>query len=109
MGLIMKNILDEFKALTLIVKDKEEFRRVSALLDKIEIELKTMDAINKLREPEGAKVTICCDNPDFNNLSNNIITVVDGWTNWMEYTYSGNNLLEALNNALQNRKEITGA
>lgn len=54
--------------------------------------------IEALRAPEGAAVTIFCDNSDFEG-ENSAIEVCDDWTNWHPRRFEGVNLLQALRTA----------
>lgn len=60
-------------------------------------------ALNELRWQEGASVSIHCDNPDFNGLSNSAIEVSDDWTGWQPLRFVGDNVLEALESAVSEK------
>lgn len=58
------------------------------------------DLIEKLREPEGATVSLFCDNPEPETPArNNAIEINDDWTNWKPRRFEGENLVEALRSA----------
>lgn len=52
--------------------------------------------IEQLRAPEGAQVTMICDNPDFGMGPNSGVEVIDDWTNWKTKRFDGDNVLYAL-------------
>lgn len=52
--------------------------------------------IEALRTPEGAEVTLICDNPDFNSQPNSAIEVCDDWTGWETKRFGGDTVLDAL-------------
>lgn len=45
--------------------------------------------IEKLRADEGSTVEIACDNPDFNDRPNSLISVCGFWTEWQERKFTG--------------------
>lgn len=55
--------------------------------------------IEALRSPEGAEVTLICDNPDFNGQPNSAIEVCDDWTGWDTKRFTGDTVLDALRTA----------
>lgn len=59
----------------------------------------------QLREPEGAEVTLLCDNPDFNGQPNNVIEICDSWTGWTPRRITGDTMLDCLRAALRARTE----
>lgn len=52
--------------------------------------------IDQLRADEGATVTLCSDNADFNGLPNCAVEVTDAWTAYRPETFRADTLLEAL-------------
>lgn len=69
-------------------------------MNKVEArKIECMDLINELREDEGNAVTICCDNPDFNDQPNCKILVCGEHTNWQDQEYTGDTLYECLSKA----------
>lgn len=56
--------------------------------------------LNELREEEGTLVTICSQNPDFNGLPNECISVNAWWTEWEDREFRANSLLECMRLAL---------
>lgn len=52
--------------------------------------------IDALRADEGAEVTICCDNPDFNGQPNCKVICVGPWTDWEEKHFGGDTVADAL-------------
>ncbi len=52
--------------------------------------------IDKLRESEGASVTILCDNPDFNGQPNCAIEVYAEWTGWRCERFTGDTVFACL-------------
>lgn len=73
--------------------------------DLLERSVAIVQAIDALRENEGAMVTICCDNPDYNGLPNCAIDVCDGWTDWEEESFRADTVLDCLQLALKSRTE----
>lgn len=55
--------------------------------------------IEQLRAPEGATVTLICDNPDFNGQPNCAVEIVDDWTAWKTVRFTGDTMLDALRKA----------
>lgn len=77
-----------------------EITRLQSELDaKGKRELKVLNLIDKLREPEGHSVTLFCDNPDFNGQPNCAIEVCGDWTGWEDKRFPGDTVLEALEKA----------
>lgn len=58
--------------------------------------IETWALIEELRAPEGAEVSIACDNPDFNGQPNSVVEIIDDWTGWKPRRFGGENVLEAL-------------
>jgi len=58
--------------------------------------IETWALIEELRAPEGAEVSIACDNPDFNSQPNSVVEICDSWTGWMPRHFGAENVLEAL-------------
>jgi hypothetical protein len=54
--------------------------------------------VEQLRAPEGASVTLICDNPDFEGASA-AVEVCDEWTGWKYRRFEGDTVLHALRNA----------
>lgn len=65
-----------------------------------------LGALNRLREPEGASVTINCPNYDFGG-PNESIEVSDDWTgpNWEPKRFTGETLAECLKAAEKAKRE----
>ncbi len=60
--------------------------------------------IEQLRAPEGATVTICCDNPDFGGPGS-VVEVCDDWTDWLPRRFEGDTVLDALRAARYTKGE----
>lgn len=67
--------------------------------------LEAWSLVEQLREPEGAAVTLCCDNPDFQG-PNSVVEIVDDWTDWLPRRFEGETVLVALRNARRMRGDI---
>lgn len=52
--------------------------------------------LNALRANEGATIEIACSNPDFNGQPNEVVEVIDDWTDWKPRKFGGETLLDAL-------------
>ena len=80
------------------------------LRDATEIEraLAQYDAIEYLRDGDGDRVTIYCQNPESNgnDCPNEAIEVCGFWTDWKEKTYRANTVLEALQQAIAAKKKF---
>jgi hypothetical protein len=63
-----------------------------------------MQLINELRQNEGATVTLCSDNADFNGLPNCLIEVNDHWTGWLPRQFRADRLIQALHAAVAARR-----
>ncbi len=61
--------------------------------------------LNALREEEGATVTFCCDNPDFNGLPDRCIYCNASFTNWQDLDFRADTLEQCLSMALQARAD----
>lgn len=55
-----------------------------------------LSLIEELRAPEGASITINCQNPDFNGLKNECVIYCGPATNWKDERFDGDTLVEAL-------------
>lgn len=55
-----------------------------------------LSLIEELRAPEGAAITINCQNPDFNGLKNESVVYCGPATNWKDERFDGDTLVEAL-------------
>lgn len=64
-----------------------------------------LQAINELRAEEAASVLIPCQNPDFNGLPNEAVTVCGSWTDWEDRLYQADTLGQALANALADKRK----
>jgi hypothetical protein len=62
-------------------------------------QLEAWALVEILRAPEGASVTLVCDNPDFGAGPNNKVQCCDDWTGWDEQEFTGDTVLEALRSA----------
>lgn len=62
--------------------------------------IKICGAITKLRATEGSSVTIIADNPDYIG-SNSLIYCNANWTNWNDLAFRGDNLVDALEKAVE--------
>lgn len=71
-----------------VVRDKadEKVRKLKAIVD----------PLNRLRESEGAAVTISCPNPNFNGPGETIIVEDDWGDGWVGHTFAAETLGEAL-------------
>lgn len=65
--------------------------------------LECWSIVEQLRAPEGAEVTLLCDNPDFNGQPNCAIEIVDHWTQWTTRRFTGDTMLDTLRAALAAR------
>jgi hypothetical protein len=77
----------------------DEFDLIVALanaLPEIMTAIECWSLIEHLRAPEGASLTIACDNPDFNGQPNSVVEIIDDWTGWMPRHFGAENVLEAL-------------
>lgn len=64
----------------------------------------TWRLIDELRKLEGWTVEIICDNPDFNEQPNSVVVVFGEWGEaWTTRSFSGNNVLECLQEAVRTR------
>src|SRR5258708_16438633 len=72
-----------------------EMREADMILA-IEQIIEAWKIIEALRAPEGAEVTMICDNPDFNGQPNSAIEVCDDWTGWDTKRFTGDTVLDAL-------------
>jgi hypothetical protein len=70
--------------------------------------MKQMTLINKLREKEGTSVEICCDNPDFDSRGINNKVILRGIHHASPWEFTGSTLIEALENALKQTKNLKG-
>lgn len=67
-------------------------------------EQRICSAIEELRKDEGDTVTIVCDNPELTG-PNSLIYCNGEWTGWEDRDFIGDNIVEALEDAVQARKE----
>lgn len=93
------------------IKERKTFLMADIAYIALQDAMDILEAIDELRKEEGAAVTILCDNPDFNGLPNNAIEVSAEWTIspsiLLQERFTGNTLIEALNNAVKAKKERT--
>ncbi len=72
-------------------------------------EVKRLQAVtvplDALREPEGATVTIICDNPEF-GPPNSVVRVSDNWTGCSVQAFTGDSLAEALQSAVEAMEQV---
>lgn len=61
--------------------------------------LECWSIVEQLRAPEGAQVTLICDNPDFNEQPNSAVEIIDDWTGWKATRFQGESILECLRGA----------
>lgn len=57
-------------------------------------------ALDLLTAEEGATVTFCADNPDFNGLPNCCVFVNASWTDWEDVAFRADTRQECLDHAL---------
>lgn len=88
-----------------IVEIGTEIETLRAILESLEI----VEAVNELRENEGATVTIPSENPEPETPETRMyVTVCDGWTGfsgWQDESFEAKTLLEALRAAVAAKKE----
>jgi hypothetical protein len=97
--------MKEIKILTkLLARAFHDWRDCGQRLRRFEDAYQIMTLVDRLREKEGAAVTIVCDNPDFNGQPDRAISVCDDWTNWEERTFRGKFLITCLQDALAARE-----
>ena len=77
---------------------EDDYYRVSAILG----------PLLRLRDNEGASVTILCPNPD-DGMYANEIEVCDEWTGWKPRRFGGDTLAEALEAAEAAKENSDGA
>jgi hypothetical protein len=68
--------------------------------------LRMMELLNELRQGEGAMVTFCCDNPDFNGLPNCCVMVSDFWTDWEEREFRADTIEQCLFAAATEKRKV---
>lgn len=83
-------------------KDGLNSTYVEKLLREASDELESWSIVEQLREPEGACVSLFCDNPDFGG-PNNALEITDDWTGWEPLRFDSDTILNALRAALAAR------
>lgn len=58
--------------------------------------IESWSIVEELRAPEGASLTLICDNPDFGPGPNAAVDIVDDWTAWKTRRFGADTVLEAL-------------
>lgn len=77
-----------------------------SLIDEVERLWAFTESIDRLREPDGASVTIFCDNPDPGHHPTCAVEIYDDWTNWQPERFTGETLTEALDAAEKMRRLV---
>lgn len=73
--------------------------------EEIVIAVESWMILEQLRAPEGAQVTLICDNPDFGMGPNAGVEIIDDWTAWKTRRFDGDTVLDCLRAALKASKE----
>jgi hypothetical protein len=68
-----------------------------------------VEAIDRLREEEGASVTILCDDPDFNGKPDGAVIVCGSWTAWEDRRFDAPTVTEALRAAVKAMDDSRGS
>lgn len=79
------------------------------LLKQIErnaVAVKTMALVDVLRANEGSHVGISSENAEGTGDNNNAISVIDDWTGWVEETFYGKTVVEALEKAVNDPRRL---
>lgn len=81
-----------------IESSKAAAREFELAIDVLEHLHEIWSIVEQLRAPEGAEVTLICDNPDFGAGANSAVEVVDDWTGpqWEPRRFEGDTILDAL-------------
>lgn len=85
-------------------KFPDDMRSFSPHQEQSPVALESWAIIEQLRAPEGASVTLICDNPDFDMGANSAVEVNDYWTGHENVRFEGDTVLEALRVALKASK-----
>lgn len=81
-------------------RDPEEAKKEQDMCDEC---VAICNAIGELNADEASGVNILSANADFDG-PNNVIEVTAEWTNWQSIRYEGNNVREALEKAVEEKR-----
>jgi len=71
----------------------EDIKAMPAEIERLQA---IVEPLEELRNEEGSRVEIMCDNADFNDLPNSHIRAYGDWTNGEGEVFTGDNLAAAL-------------